>query len=824
MFILYLLPLLLAGCGGDNLFRDPAGIAVDRDPPGIRITDPAIGHRVAVGDSILVRIDVEDDAGIESVLLSGFAVRGSAELGTAIQIPRFEPKQVDFTDEAPLVRDTSLARYLIATGDTLPADTVFIVANVTDVVGNERADTLHVAIGGPRVAIVAPTSGTEVRAGAVVPVRVTASDNAGLQSLRLALSGDLEADTLLAYDQPLATVDTVVRFEIPEGSSTGELELRAIATNSVNDSTVSQVTRLSLLALEDDTDPPSVRFRFEAVERAELRDFIVVSVAASDDTRVDRVGITFAASHRLVTGTEPLDTISRSAATDSATFRIALDELGLDIPADTSTVRIELTAFAFDQADNCGAATVPETALSMACDPQGDVVLASGPGARMDVLLVRGTTAQPEISSDRLVDLVADEARERILISNFSRNRVEVLPFDSATFTDSVRVGAEPWGLTTSVDGDTLFAANSAGTNISVVPLAELEEVEPLRIAPADIQLYGVDYDVATDSVGTVTVHDYSDRPQFLGRLSSGQLVYSTKPTSVREPGTIRIIDAANDQTREFNRGSEIFVDYATTAIGRAIVVNALSVAVGTEKVLTVCPRRLTSAQQDPACVTGGVSAVSGALAELADDGLTDTRVDLSREIGSIALTDTTFVAVSRDNSTVAFGEGATSPGRVFLFKNLGGELHGSSTETADLVGNAAERVIGLGLNGDGSLGAARGQRAYFFDSDLRLTGQVDSGVGTPTGGVALHPLDTGYPLGNPLERRGFVAGVDEEGSPFIDVIDTFSFVSLRRVYIRDRIVGTLIATPGSGDIAVRLFAITESGVVQVGLRQADLQ
>ena len=40
---------------------------------------------------------------------------------------------------------------------------------------------------------------------------------------------------------------------------------------------------------------------------------------------------------------------------------------------------------------------------------------------------------------------------------------------------------------------------------------------------------------------------------------------------------------------------------------------------------------------------------------------------------------------------------------------------------------------------------------------------QADGSLGAPTGGVALHPLDTNYPLGDPLERRGFVAGLDVE-------------------------------------------------------------
>ncbi|HUE95327.1 MAG TPA: Ig-like domain-containing protein [Longimicrobiaceae bacterium] len=820
----------LAACAGDNLFVDPARSGGGGSAT-VQIQAPDSGQRVAVGDSVFVQVRASDPRGIVRVELSGVALSGSAALGTLTATPRFVPKVVDLQGVEPLVRDTVLARYLLPTGDSIPADTVILVARVTDRAGNESADTVRIAIGGPRVHIVSPAPGAQVRPGGQLSVSVTAADTANrVQSLRLVASGAATADTLLRFDPPRGSVDTLVMLDIPGDAAAGELQLRAIVRNTANDSTVSPPLRLQVLAPATDTRPPTIRFSTRSASRVEARDSFTVTVVASDDVRVDRVGATLLAINRLATRTDTLGALPLSQAGDSATFRVSLAQLNVAEPADTSRLRIETTAFAYDTAGNCATSTVPNTELSDPCVLRADTVYASRSGARSEFLLVRGRTAAPEGVSDRLADLTIDVAGQRVFVSNFSRNRVEVLPFGTQSFSASIVVGAEPWGVTLGVSRDTLFVANSAGTNISVVPLATLQEVESLRIRPADVRLYGVEYNVATDSVDVVTVHDYSDRPQFIGQISSGQLIYSTRPTSVREPGTIRIIDPGKDQTRELNRGSEIFVSYAAPAFGRAIVANALSAAVTQSRGIRVCPRALRAGQADPDCVTGTATVVWSGLRALEDAGLTDTRLDLGSDIASIALTDTTFVAVSRDNSTIAFGEGASDPGRVFLFKDVGGILDGSSTETEDLLGNADERVIGLALNGDGTVGAARGQRAYFFDDALRLEGETVVGTSAPVGGIALHPSNVGYPGSIPEFRRGFVSAVDAAGVPYIDIIDTFTFKSIRRIYVRDRVVGTLGAAevlpgdPEFGSVALRLFGITTSGIVEIGLSESDLK
>src|SRR5690606_26484254 len=118
--------------------------------------------------------------------------------------------------------------------------------------------------------------------------------------------------------------------------------------------------------------------------------------------------------------------------------------------------------------------------------------------------------------------------------------------------------------------------------------------------------------------------------------------------------------------------------------------------------------------------------------------------------------------------------------------------------------GNAAERVIGLGLNADGSLGIARGEETYFFDQELRLQGEVATDPGG--GGVDMHP-------DNPARRRAFVSGVQADGLAFIDVMDTFHFARVTRIFLRDPVTGPLRATRTPGG-SLMIYAVTPSGLV----------
>ncbi|HEX2187257.1 MAG TPA: hypothetical protein VHG51_00090, partial [Longimicrobiaceae bacterium] len=440
----------------------------------------------------------------------------------------------------------------------------------------------------------------------------------------------------------------------------------------------------------------------------------------------------------------------------------------------------------------------------------------------INTAVIRGQRIALEFPRDRIVDMVSDG--ERLFFSNFSRNRVEVMDL-STEARSSFRVGSQPWGLALSPDSSTLYVANSGGTNVSVIGLAAgtLAEDESRRIQTPNIQLFDVPFsndsvDVVDESgrkskiaalvPSSVTVHDYSDRPQFIAQTVSGELLYSTVPTGTAPVGTIR---------RRRNDGTvEMFVDYARRDQSkRLVILNARGAGL-----VEGTPNRLAVATKEGHQLLGFVDQVEAELLRLGSE----TRFEYHLNLDDIGLRDTTFVSVSGDHRSVAFGEGAADPGRIILFRESAGGLLVRSGDTGDLVGNAAERVIGLALNRDGTLGAARGQQAYFFNPDLRLVGVTTTGA--PFGGVALHPGHLGYPSTPAASRLAFVPGRDDNGSAYLDVLDTFNFFRRNRVFLRELITGPIVAVPapaGSGQ-AMRVYGVTAGGLLRVDLAQADLQ
>lgn len=821
----------LAACDGSrNPFQPRPGPgtggggnpAADSTRPTVEIVLPDTQtDNVAVGDSLFVRARVRDNVGVATVRFDGYAVRGSEVLGTATRVDRFSTKTVDLRGAGRVVQDTTLDRFLYATADTMPEAGIYVVVTAADSAGNAASDTFRVNLGGPRVTLAAEDG--EVFAGTQLEVRVTATDTRELiQSVLLTGSGAMQFQMPIQLPGAVPSVDTTVVVPVPLAAR-GAVTLSATAVSGSN--LVGSAPQVSVTIREPAQDqvPPKATFSFQVPERVEQQDSFTVQVTGTDDNRVDSVGVTVLAIRRDVTPHDTLRVYVGRGQVFGGTFRFGLADLGLD-PNETYGVDLEITAWARDIQGNCGAATRENTPQELPCTTAaGGIRLSSGTGRLVRVFVARGLTIDRPgpTGQDVVADLVADSSF--VYLSNFTRNRVELLPVGGTAYGRPVAVGSKPWGLALGRFRDSLYVANSGGTNISVIPLggAVLNEAEGARIFTVNERLFAVRYDPLTGEVANVTLHDYSDRPQFLAQASNGLLVYSTAPTPAAEDGTVRLYDPRKLR-------SDIFIGYVDRhSAGRGIVVNADSAFQVPPSFVMVCPRRRLGDPADPACITGYPQEVSDSLTRLraqpanAQGGRYDTRLDLGADIDDVGFADTTFVASSTDRRFVAVGEGVRENARIPLFQAVGDSLV-SRGDVRDLISNAADRVIGLGLNGDGSLGAARGDKVYFFNSALRQQGEIVSG--SPAGGVALHPESRNYPFGG--QRLGFVSGL-ENGRPFVDVIDAFHFELIKRIYIRDPVVGALVVAPRApGDPALvnlRLYALTSTGILSLPITNADL-
>jgi len=201
--------------------------------------------------------------------------------------------------------------------------------------------------------------------------------------------------------------------------------------------------------------------------------------------------------------------------------------------------------------------------------------------------------------------------------------------------------------------------------------------------------------------------------------------------------------------------------------------------------------------------------------------------------IPSIGLQDTTFVARSGDREYVAFGEGDTPdrPGRIIMYRSASQTIT-NSLQVTDLTGNAAQRVFGLALNLDGSLGVGRGEVAFYFGPDvpgepnvLRLLG-TNNDINPEGVGAALHPDHAnGLVLGPDQERLSFLGSGDAR----IEIVDTYFFdFSRGEIVIRDPIVGPLRITQrlpmDPANVVLRLYGVTGDGVVVIPVRDTDIE
>jgi len=198
-------------------------------------------------------------------------------------------------------------------------------------------------------------------------------------------------------------------------------------------------------------------------------------------------------------------------------------------------------------------------------------------------------------------------------------------------------------------------------------------------------------------------------------------------------------------------------------------------------------------------------------------------------EITSLALTDTTFLAVSGDKTWLAFGEGNTGgAGRVMMVNDPTGAAPGffsPGVAVRDLIDNANERVYGVAVDSTGSTLAAHGSQSYFASINnpfhLRLQGKYDSFDNGA--GIAFHPGANGNAT-VATDRLGFVGSQ----SGFIEIVDIAYFLNRGKLTLKSNLYGPLRASrPFPGDPAgtvLKLFGLSSAGLVVIDLTAADIR
>jgi len=880
------LALFALGCEGENLFQTGPGSGPDSRGPSVEIQEPREPAAAPIGDSLFISAAISDNAGVDSVVFHGFALRGNPDLGTQEVVERFERKVV----ELPAATDTVVTRYLIPTLDTIRENS-FVVAEAWDGSGNVSADTLSLIMGGPRVRLMNIDQGQVLQSGLSLSLSVEAFDPEGIIQVVVQATGAFEDQIVKSFSPPLDSLVMDTSFVIPVDAD-GPVQLTAIARSTLDvtgqDGPVGVIVASSLAG---DTIRPVGRIAVSAPPRMELADSVVVQVIGRDNNQgsgIQRVGYTVRAvsptrGDTIVATAERFFDPARTGIV-AETFKFApfnVDSLSLP-----DTLVFEVNGYLWDDGGNCIAAIPSDSLLSVACEnlASGEVGAEGAQAERVVRPVVAGRTVRLS-NGGRILDAVVDTTRRNLLLSNIDRDQIEVFRLQEERFLSPVPVGSEPWGLALNRGEDTLMVANSGGTNISNVYLGSSFGTDALiedpgrRFLTPDVVFFDVER--ALNEAGQLryttyvipddTPPSFSDRPQFLAADSTGRILYSTKTTAVGDLGTIRKAWVPAGQTDPevvmFFEQGHLLEAPDFVAIGNIDDV-AVTLGTGGDDEIVLIDHQPGARSN---VLSGGPGTIGIAAADLAGQG-SDVVASTGRwDVASITFRDTTYVSASGDGGWVVFGEGAAEPtGRVIMYDAARDRIS-DVVEVTDLITNAAETVRGVGLNHDGTLGVARGAIAYFFSTDLRLQGVSDVKPGGA--GAALHPLHADYPsLQNtdgrydPDTHLAFLGS----GDATVAIVDAFHFNQLGDIHIRDVISGpvrvslpfpednaglvcsTRAVTNGTGQyigeavdiyadangllphpaeggptedlcVVVKLYGITDVGVVVVDIRKGDI-
>ena len=83
-------------------------------------------------------------------------------------------------------------------------------------------------------------------------------------------------------------------------------------------------------------------------------------------------------------------------------------------------------------------------------------------------------------------DMLLDEARQRLYVANFLRDRVDVFSLAERRFLAPIAVGSQPMSMA-QMNATTLVVANSGAEFISVVDLEAMQEVDRIMMAPVPL-------------------------------------------------------------------------------------------------------------------------------------------------------------------------------------------------------------------------------------------------------------------------------------------------------------------------------------------------
>ncbi len=825
----------LAGLWACETARNPGGVQHDLIPPIITLTANADTEPIASG--LQFTVDASDNLGLKDVQLTYTG---------------------GYLAQTDTVFNTTVTTFNVGESITFPANSgagglITIIGRATDGAGNFASDTITVFLSNVQaltVTLLQPVPPAVASSGKNIPVQVEARQLGGIATLGFIITPrnavvdptTPPTDSVLFTPPARQPPDTTYTDTLTVQAGFTSFTVTAFAVDAGGRRALSPPVTVTVQTPGNDLTPPAVSHSISS--RVEVNDNITVH--ATDPSGVSWIGFrvetpaTPPATGLVLVKFDSVNVSAGNLTTVDSTFA-----LGLPLADSALPKSIVVRGYACDLATarNCAFSQTSTVITGAAARPRAmSVSAASGTG--VDTVVVVAGVTRPLPLGGHIADAIYNVNRRELYLTNDALGRVEVFDVASKTFSPVgiVTAGPVPWGIALfpvdtlgHYDANRVVVADAGGTELSI-----LDASTRLLLWRQALPNFLIEkYSIVTGAINraVITVHDVSDRPQYVGtvcRPTSGgstcaadsiYAIYSTTPTqSSTSPfngrATLRMekLINTNNPAQLFGHLFWELGDLGANVSGDTLRIELLRPALRVDDVVLTSCKAVT--------------------------------VDMQ----SFGLGDQTFVR-NTGNFTHAFvGEGgtiATAFARVFaysakdtlktpasacshltFFPDAGRDDQdlgmSPGTHVSDFISNTGVHVVAVATNFNGLTNLVRAgtDSIYYLDQGLRLSGTSSAGSATP--GMDMnynHAFDPtanctptcGGGSGNTTERMVFAASPDTT----IRVFDTFFFNQQKRIQTRDPIIGPLRVAKDSvaGQPATQLlFGITARGLVVITL------
>jgi len=834
---------LAAAVGACETARNPGGVQPDRLPPSITLSTTADTQQIATGLSF--NVDASDNLGLKDIRLTysgGYIAQTDTVFNSTVTT--FNKGEV------------------VTFGPTSGAGGfITVIGRAIDGSGNFAEDTIVIFLSNVQalsVTLLAPTTGALASPGRNIVVQVHAQQIGGIQRVgflvtpRTAVTDPTTPPTdSLVFTGTLPTDTTYTdTLTVVPSFTTGSFTVTGFAVDAGSRRALTPVVTVTIQSVATDNAPPVVSHTIAA--RVEATD--TITVRATDPSAIAWIGFrvdTVLNAAPPFTGITPLkfDSLNVSAGnlTDvTRKFSLGLTTLG------TFPKSVVVRGYACDLATarNCA---FSQTSTVITAPPRfSGPARATTPSNGIDtVVVVAGKTFALPLGG-KIADAIFNANLNELYLTNSTRHRIEIFQVANSTFVSSgitFGVGV-PWGIalwprdTLGNYGDSIVVADAGGTQLAIVDVRPAVRQLQWR---QDLPNYLIEtYKVLRLAGGTqeeITVHDVSDRPQYVATVC--------RPAG----GTACAPDG-------------IYALYSTTPTQSSTSPFAGKATLRMERLINTT---------NPALLFGKFFwEIAGTLASTATDtlrieeirGTTSTVVlsacaGVSVHLNEFGLGDSTYARNSGNFTHAFFGEGgnaSTAFARVMAYdarrtivSTVNNSCVGVNNRTAlaggtdvvdfgmspgvqvsDFISNTGIRVSSIATNFNGRTNVVRADSIYYLDENLRLkatsctlaTNLASCLIGAP--GMDMNYAHDFSPGGTCVPNCG--SGTDKNTrllfaarpDPSIDIFDTFDGGQLLAggvpitIPIRDPIIGPFrVAKDATGQL---LFGITANGLVMVRL------